>query len=149
MSNNTSKQVGPASSSTESLSASSITAAVPSLSAENLTKTFGPRVSVDKLNLKIYPGELYALLGDNGAGKTTTIGMLTTLIKPSSGTFSICGHDGLKNSNKIRGLFGVVSQDVSVYHELTVYENLRFLAELYGLKGEAVDRKSTRLNSSH
>ncbi|MCA0315811.1 MAG: ABC transporter ATP-binding protein [Candidatus Melainabacteria bacterium] len=141
MSNNTSKQVGPASSSTESLSGSSISAAVPSLSAENLTKTFGPRVSVDKLNLKIYPGELYALLGDNGAGKTTTIGMLTTLIKPSSGTFSICGHDGLKNSNKIRGLFGVVSQDVSVYHELTVYENLRFLAELYGLKGEAVDKR--------
>lgn len=152
MSNNTSKNVGSQSTSSESISTefssgefssgeSSSRAAVPSLSAENLTKAFGTRVSVDKLNLKIYPGELYALLGDNGAGKTTTIGMLTTLIKPTSGSFSICGHNGLRDSNKIRGLFGVVSQDVSVYHELTVYENLRFLAELYGLRRDAVDKR--------
>lgn len=115
--------------------------ALPSLRTENLTKMFGSRVSVDNLNLCIYPGELYALLGDNGAGKTTTIGMLTTLLRPTSGRFFICGHDGIKDGRRIRGLFGVVSQDLSVYNELTVYENLRFLAELYGLKGASVDKR--------
>lgn len=118
-----------------------------SLKTLNLTKKFGERVSVDNLNLTIYPGELYALLGDNGAGKTTTIGMLTTLLTPTSGGFYVCGFDGLKQSNKIRGLFGVVSQDVSVYNELTVYENLRFLAELYGINGALIDERIRQLLS--
>lgn len=116
-----------------------------SLKTLNLIKKFGERVSVDNLNLTIYPGELYALLGDNGAGKTTTIGMLTTLLSPTSGSFYVCGFDGLKQSNKIRGLFGVVSQDVSVYNELTVYENLRFLAELYGIKSSQIDARIGQL----
>lgn len=106
---------------------------LPSISTEGLTKRYGTRLSVDSLNLSIYPGELYALLGDNGAGKTTTIAMLTTLVAPTSGSFHICGFNGLSEAKRIRGLFGVVSQDVAIYTELTVYENLRFLAELYGL----------------
>ncbi len=108
--------------------------------AQNLTKRFGSRISVDKLNLSIYPGELYALLGDNGAGKTTTISMLTTLLAPTSGEFFICGFNGLKQPEKIKGCFGAVSQDLALYQELTPYENLKFLANLYGLpkaEGEA------------
>lgn len=105
----------------------------PSVQTVGLTRLFGSRVSVDKLNLSIYPGELYALLGDNGAGKTTTISMLTALLPPSSGDFYICGYNGVKQSEKIKGCFGVVSQDISVYEELTSYENLRFLADLYCL----------------
>src|SRR5215813_4401481 len=83
----------------------------------NLTKVFGDRVSVDSLNLSIRHAELYALLGDNGAGKTTTIGMLTTLLKPTRGQFFIGGFDGLKEPEKIKGTFGIVSQDVAIYQE--------------------------------
>jgi len=100
----------------------------------DLCKSFGDRQVVDHLNLKIYPGELYALLGDNGAGKTTTIGMLTTLLKPTSGTFSICGFDGRKQAEKAKGMFGIVSQDIAIYQELTAYENLKFIADLHGIK---------------
>jgi ABC-2 type transport system ATP-binding protein len=100
---------------------------------KNLTKKFGTRVSVDNLNLEVYPGELYALLGDNGAGKTTTISMLTTLMKPTSGEFWICGHDGVRHPEQTKGAFGVVSQDVEIYMELTAYENLRFIADLYNI----------------
>jgi len=100
----------------------------------DLCKSFGDRQVVDHLNLKIYPGELYALLGDNGAGKTTTIGMLTTLLKPTSGTFSICGFDGRKQPEKAKGMFGIVSQDIAIYQELTAYENLKFIADLHGIK---------------
>ncbi len=98
--------------------------ATPYLQAKELTKDFGARRSVDALNISVYPGELYALLGDNGAGKTTTISMLTTLMKPTSGQIFICGHDALQQSERIKGAFGVVSQDVSIYQELTAYENL-------------------------
>jgi ABC-2 type transport system ATP-binding protein len=105
----------------------------PSIEAVNLTKRFGERVSVDHLNLKIHPGEVYALLGDNGAGKTTTINMLTTLLRPTEGHFYICGHDGVAETEKTKGMFGIVSQDVAIYNELTAYENLQFIADLYGL----------------
>ena len=106
---------------------------MPSVATKDLTRAFGSRVSVDKLNLAIYPGELYALLGDNGAGKTTTISMLTALLPPSSGEFFICGYNGISQSEMIKGCFGVVSQDLAVYQELSPYENLRFLADLYCL----------------
>lgn len=113
------------------------------ISTKDLSKRYdskgGAYLSVDKLNLAIGVGEVYALLGDNGAGKTTTINMLTTLIPPSSGSFSICGFDGIKDNEAVKKLFGVVSQDVSVYQELTVYENLKFLADLY-----RVDAKESR-----
>lgn len=109
----------------------SIESRQPALQTKNLTKKFGDRVRVDSLNLSVYPGELYALLGDNGAGKTTTINMLTTLLTPTSGEFFICGLNGVKQSEKTKGAFGIVSQDVAIYNELTAYENLSFIADLY------------------
>jgi ABC-2 type transport system ATP-binding protein len=114
----------------------------PTIETIDLCKSFGTRTVVDKLNLKVYPGELYALLGDNGAGKTTSISMLTTLIKPSSGTYKVCGFDGRKNPEKVKGCFGIVSQDVAIYHELTAYENLKFIADLHGI---ASDIAKTRI----
>lgn len=116
-----------------------------SVSARNLTKRFGQRMSVDNLNLNIYPGELYALLGDNGAGKTTTISMLTTLLPPSSGEFFICGFNGLSEAEKIKGCFGVVSQDLALYNELTPYENLKFLSDLYGLPKKIGEERIEKL----
>ena len=111
----------------------------PSIQARALTKVFGDRTVVDRLNISVNRGELYALLGENGAGKTTTINMLTTLLSPSSGDFSICGYNGIKDPENVKGCFGVVSQDVAIYQELTAYENLSFVADLYGMpKSRAV-----------
>jgi ABC-2 type transport system ATP-binding protein len=111
------------------------------IQAVNLTKKFGTRTSVDHLSFSVRQGELYALLGDNGAGKTTTINMLTTLLSPTEGEFFIAGHNGMKESEKCKDAFGVVSQDVAIYQELTAYENLAFIAELYGVpKAEAQKR---------
>lgn len=116
-----------------------------SVQCRALTKNFGKRISVDALDLQIFPGELYALLGDNGAGKTTTISMLTTLLEPSAGDFFICGYNGRTEPEKIKGCFGVVSQDLAVYSELTPYENLKFLAELYGLSRSETDKRIEKL----
>jgi ABC-2 type transport system ATP-binding protein len=129
------------------LSASSARASgqTPAIVAQGLTRRFAERVSVDNLSLSIYPGELYALLGDNGAGKTTTINMLTTLLAPSSGDFQICGYSGVKNAEKIKEYFGIVSQDVSLYNELTCYENLKFLADLYRLPRATVNARIEEL----
>jgi ABC-2 type transport system ATP-binding protein len=107
--------------------------AVPAIDCVNLTKTYGSRACVDNLSFSVQAGELYALLGDNGAGKTTTISMLTTLLQPSSGSFSICGFDGISQHEQAKTAFGVVSQEVALYGELTAYENLEFIADLYGM----------------
>jgi ABC-2 type transport system ATP-binding protein len=121
----------------------------PAIVAQGLTRRFGPRVSVDNLSLSIYPGELYALLGDNGAGKTTTINMLTTLLEPSAGDFQICGFSGVKQGEKVKRYFGIVSQDIALYNELTCFENLKFLADLYHLpKKEVVPRIEELLTSA-
>lgn len=118
---------------------------VPAIEAVDLTKVFGQRVSVSNLNLTVNSGELYALLGDNGAGKTTTINMLTTLLKPTSGRFFICGFDGVRQSEKAKAAFGIVSQDVSLYNELTAYENLSFVGNLYGLPRQLAERRIDEL----
>src|SRR5579884_3446709 len=107
------------------------TISAPAIQAEGLTKVFGDRTCVDHLTFAVNPGELYALLGDNGAGKTTTINMLTTLLKPTSGKINLCGFDVVHSPERTKGAFGVVSQEVSLYGELTAYENLAFIADLY------------------
>jgi ABC-2 type transport system ATP-binding protein len=113
----------------------------PAIQAINLTKNFGGRVCVDNLSFTVYEGELYALLGDNGAGKTTSINMLTTLLRPTSGQIFLCGFDAVKQSEKTKGTFGVVSQEVALYGELTAYENLAFIADLYNVPKIEADRR--------
>lgn len=110
-----------------------------SIRTVGLSKVYNQRRSVDNLSLNIRTGELYALLGDNGAGKTTTINMLTTLVPPTSGEFYICGFRGGKDTESIKSSFGIVSQDVSIYKELTAYENLKFIADLYGIPDQVAD----------
>jgi ABC-2 type transport system ATP-binding protein len=111
------------------------------IEARNLSKLFGRRTAVNDLNLCIKEGELYALLGENGAGKTTTINMLTTLLKPSQGEFFICGYNGSKQAEKCKQMFGVVSQDLGIYQELTAYENLSFVANLYSMRKAEADQR--------
>jgi ABC-2 type transport system ATP-binding protein len=111
------------------------------IEARNLAKTFGKRTAIDNLSFSIKEGELYALLGDNGAGKTTTINMLTTLVKPSKGEFFICGYHGVQQAEKCKQMFGVMSQDVAIYQELTAHENLSFVANLYSMREPEASRR--------
>ncbi len=107
----------------------------------NLSKKYGSMDAVDKISLKIGQGEVLGLLGPNGAGKTTTLMMLTTLIKPSSGTALVNGFDVKKQADKVRSSIGIVFQDPSSDEILTGYENLKLHAMLYNVPSGYVDEK--------
>lgn len=96
-----------------------------------LTKEYSGVKAVDGLNLEIMEGELFALLGVNGAGKTTTIRMLTGLSEPTGGTAELFGKDIRRDIDKIKPLVGISTQDTAVADNLTVEENLRFMAGVY------------------
>ena len=97
-----------------------------------LTKYFGSLCAVDHVNLKV-ENEIFGLLGPNGAGKSTTVMMLTTLLKPSSGSATICGYDVVKHAKKVRGTISYVPQDMAVDIKLTGRENVMLYAKLYGV----------------
>ena len=92
--------------------------------------------AVKELNLRIKIGEIYGLLGENGAGKTTTVRVLTTMIKATSGTAQILGHDVFTESNQIRQLIGCLPQDAGLYEEFSAIENLDFIAKMRGMDKE-------------
>ena len=98
----------------------------------DLTKVYKDVIAVDKLNLEIKEGELFALLGVNGAGKTTTIKMLSSLTNPTSGDALVYGHSISTDSEKIKGLIDISMQETAIARKLTVAENIEFYAELSG-----------------
>lgn len=102
------------------------------IKTNNLTKKYKDVVAVNNLNLEIYQGELFSLLGVNGAGKTTTIKMLSTLSKPTSGDATIYGYSINSNADKIKELIDISMQETAVARKLTVEENIEFYAELSG-----------------
>lgn len=97
-----------------------------------LSRSFGNLVAVDNLDLDV-ENEIFGLLGPNGAGKSTTVMMLTTLLKPSSGTAKVCGYDIVKESKKVRSKISYVPQDMAVDRKLTGRENVQLYAKLYGI----------------
>src|SRR6202140_467171 len=99
--------------------------------AEGLVKRFGNFIAVDHISFEVSRGEIFAFLGPNGAGKTTTIKMLTTLLRPTSGSVELDGLDPVTQQNEARKRFGIVFQDPSLDDELTAYENLDFHGMLY------------------
>ncbi|WP_396213454.1 ABC transporter ATP-binding protein [Gemmatimonas sp.] len=107
-----------------------------------LHKQFGALVAVHALDLEIRRGEVFGLLGPNGSGKTTTIRMLCGLVVPTSGTATVAGFDITTNAEQVRRRIGYMSQRYGLYDELTVAENLRFYASVYGLVGKV---RETRL----
>jgi ABC-2 type transport system ATP-binding protein len=106
---------------------------MPVIETKNLIKEYNGLVAVDDLNLNIDEGELFGLLGPNGAGKTTTLMMLTTLIKPTSGTGLVNGFDIVRQPSQVRKSIGIVFQDPSSDDTLTGYENLKLHGMLYGM----------------
>ena len=102
-----------------------------SIETKKLTKKYNDKVVVKDMNLKIEEGELFALLGTNGAGKTTTIKMLSTLILPTDGEIKISGLDIIKDRQKIKEILNVSPQETAIAPNLTVKENLDFMAGVY------------------
>lgn len=104
------------------------------IQVENLEKSYGELKAVDDVSFLVEKGEVFGLLGPNGAGKSTTISIVVGVLDADAGSVVI---DGDKNSSHAssRRMIGVAPQSLSLYEEFSGYENLKFFAELYGLKG--------------
>jgi ABC-2 type transport system ATP-binding protein len=120
----------------------------PVIEAHGLTRRFGTLTAVDGLDLTVEPQTIYGFLGPNGCGKTTTVRMLTGLLTPSSGEVTVLGHRLPRDAEKLKRRIGYMTQKFSLYDDLTVVENLRFVAEIYGLaRRAAAARIETLLNT--
>ena len=108
------------------------------LHVQNLVKNYGDFKAVKGVSFDIEEGEIFSLLGPNGAGKTTTISMLSTLYTPTSGDATIGGYSITKDPMSVRGIIGVVPQDLALYEDLTARENLIFWGQMYNLSGKAL-----------
>ena len=115
------------------------------IEAKSLTKRFGSKTAVNQLDLTVPEGELFALLGVNGAGKTTTIRMLTCLSAATEGEGSICGHSCQRESAAVKEIIGISPQDTAVAENLTVRENLMFMAQVYGFGKKDARAKAEEL----
>jgi len=117
----------------------------PAIQVENLTRRFDHFVAVDHVSFDVPPGEIVGYLGPNGCGKTTTIRMLLGLLRPSDGRATVLGYDVARQSEQIRVLCGYMSQKFAIYDDLTVWENLRFYAGVYGI----TDKTSIQKTMAH
>ncbi|MGI0091852.1 MAG: ATP-binding cassette domain-containing protein [Nitrososphaerales archaeon] len=109
---------------------------------ENLSKTFGKLKAVDNVSFEVKEGEIFGFLGPNGAGKSTTINMLTTLLRPTSGSAIVCGYDVHSQASEVRRNVGVVPQEYTADEDLTGRENILLCADLYG-----IPRSNSKLHS--
>ena len=107
---------------------------------ENLKKSFGPIKAVDQINLEIYEGEMFGLVGPDGAGKTTTIRILCGLLNPDSGNIKMFESDLRKKKKEIQNQIGYLSQKFSLYGDLSIDENIEFFAHIHNVKNFKVRR---------
>lgn len=105
----------------------------PVITVKNLVKKFGSFVANDHLTFEVYQGEIFGFLGANGAGKTTAMRILCGLSSPTSGELTVSGFDVYKQAERIKQNIGYMSQKFSLYEDMTVAENIRFYAGIYGL----------------
>jgi len=103
-----------------------------------LNKSFGDKHVVNDFSMQVRRGEIYGFLGPNGSGKTTTIRMLCGLLKPDSGTGTCLGYDILHESRKIKRQVGYMTQHFSLWEDLSLRENLDFIARMYGMKNRKI-----------
>lgn len=117
----------------------------PAIDIRDLTHRYGRRVALADLTLQIEPGEMFAILGPNGCGKTTLFRVLSTLMRLQSGSVHVLGLELPQQADQIRRRIGVVFQSPSLDQKLTVAENLRFQAALYGIRGSALVQRQQEL----
>lgn len=115
------------------------------ITTEKLTKRFGDFIAANEITFEVSKGEIFGFLGANGAGKTTAMRMLCGLSIPSSGKATIAGYDVYTQTEKIKKNIGYMSQKFSLYEDLTVLENIRFFAGIYGLTNKQIKSKSEQL----
>lgn len=115
------------------------------MEANELTRKFGDFTAVDHITFKVQPGEIFGFLGANGAGKTTAMKMLTGLLSPTSGDAHVAGFDVYSETEKIKRNIGYMSQKFALYDDLSVSENIRFYAGIYGLSNEQIASKTNSL----
>ena len=115
------------------------------ITARNLTKCFGELKAVDDLSFEVAEGEVFAFLGPNAAGKTTTIKMLTGLLRPTSGSCSIGGHDAQKEPEAAKRLLSYVPDFPFLYEKLTCAEFMRFIGEMFEVARGEIPRRSEAL----
>jgi ABC-2 type transport system ATP-binding protein len=111
----------------------------------SLTKVFGKSTAVDHISFDVQEGEIFGFLGPNGAGKTTTTRMLTGVIPPDAGTATILGHDIRSEPVLAKQGFGVVPETSNAYTDLTAWQNLMLMGELYGLERSQAEQRSSEL----
>ena len=115
-----------------------------------LSKKFGNFTAVNDVSFDVRAGEIFGFLGPNGSGKSTIIRMLCGLLAPTSGTATVAGFDIEEQSDEIRQNIGYMSQRFSLYEELTIWENINFYAQVYGLKGERLkERRQAVIDLTH
>ena len=115
------------------------------IQAQDLVKEYGSFRAVDGVSLAVGPGEIHGFLGPNGAGKTTTIRLIAGLLKPSSGTIAVNGHDMAREPERAKASLGFIPDRPFLYEKLTAGEFLRFHAGLYGLEGDGLPRRISEL----
>ncbi|MBR4118680.1 MAG: ABC transporter ATP-binding protein [Bacteroidales bacterium] len=115
------------------------------ISVKNLTKQFGNFIAVDNISFDVKRGEIFGFLGANGAGKTTAMRMLCGLSYPTSGSGSVAGFDVMREGEMIKKHIGYMSQRFSLYNDLTVWENMRLFAGIYGMSKNDTEARATEL----
>lgn len=112
---------------------------------DGLSRRFGDFVAVDNVSFKVEAGQVFGWLGPNGAGKTTTIRMLLGLIKPTSGKATILGYDPATQTKAMQAQVGYMSQQFTLYNELTARENIRFYGKVYGLSKDELQQRQAEI----
>jgi ABC-2 type transport system ATP-binding protein len=115
------------------------------ITVKNLVKKFGSFTANDNLTFDVFKGEIFGFLGANGAGKTTAIKILSGLSSPTSGEVNVAGFDIYRQTEKIKKNIGYMSQKFSLYEDLTVAENIRLYAGIYGIPPKKRKAKMTEL----
>ncbi|HOA23696.1 MAG TPA: ABC transporter ATP-binding protein [Aggregatilineales bacterium] len=115
------------------------------IEARGLRRSFGKTVAVDNLDMTVYRGEIFGLVGPDGAGKTTTLRLLAAILDPDEGTATVAGYDTRRDPEAIKARIGYMSQSFGLYGDLSVEENINFFADVFGVSGEERKERIERL----